>query len=136
DLLTANTGYVSALLVQDKSSIVNVANSTPPLLRPSVIDVNVPVEAQKEYAAAKALINGGDKGKLTKAIDHLDKAIAMYPKFTEAYLTRGLAYMDQREWANAENSLRAAIEVSPEAVTAYWALGEVYTRQKKWSQAE
>ena len=136
DLLTANTGYVNALLVQDKSSIVNAGNSTPPLLRPAIIDVNVPLEAQKEFAAAKTLIDGGGTAKLAKAIALLDKAIVIYPKFTEAYLARGLAFMDLREWGKAENSLRAAIEVSPEAATAYWALGEVYTRQKKWADAE
>ena len=136
DLLTANTGYVNAYLVKDESAVVNNPKSMQPLLTPPVIDINVPVEAQKEYAAAKLLIDSGDRGRLIKAAAHLDKAIAIYPKYTEAYLARGLACMDLRDWAKAESSLRGAIEVSPEAVTAYWALGEVYTRQKKWSDAE
>lgn len=134
DLLTANTGYVNAMLVRDESAVGN--KSVQPLLSLPVIDSNVPIEAQKEYAEAKTLINSGDRSKLTKATVHLDKAIAIYPKYTEAYLTRGLAYMDLREWAKAESSLKGAIEVTPNAVTAYWALGEVYTRQKKWTEAE
>jgi tetratricopeptide (TPR) repeat protein len=136
DLLTANTGYVNAYLVKDESAVGNSSRSTQPLLNPPVIDSNVPLEAQKEYAAAKPLIDSGESAKITRAIIHLDKAIALYPKYTEAHLARGLAYMDIREWSRAEGSLRTALEVTPEAVTAYWALGEVYTRQKKWTDAE
>ena len=135
DLLTANTGYVSAFLVKDESAVGNNSSSLQPLLNPPVIDSNVPVEAQKEFASAKSLIDSGDTSKLAKAVVHLDKAITIYPKYTEALLARGLAYMDLRDWVKAEGSLRSAIEVTPAAVTAYWALGQVYTRQKKWPEA-
>jgi len=134
DLLTANTGYVSAFLEKDASAVENSSRGLRPLA-PGVIDSGVPVEAQKEYAEAKTLIESGDGSKLSRAIAHLDKSITLYPKYTEALLARGLAYMDLRDWSKAERSMKAAIDAAPEAVTAYWALGEVYTRQKKWADA-
>ena len=133
DLLTANTGYVSAFLVKDESAVGSSA--VQPLPNPPVIDSNVPLNAQKEYADAKTLIDIGDAAKLTKAIIHLEKAIQIYPKYLEAHLARGLVQMDLRDWGKAEISLRSALDISPEAVTAYWALGQVYTRQKKWTDA-
>ena len=136
DLLTANTGYVNAYLMKDESAVGSNSKAIQPLLDPPVIDSNVSIEAQKEYSEGKTLIESGDSSKVTRGIAHLDKAISIYPKYTEAYLTRGLAYMDLREWEKAESSLRAALEVTPEAVTAYWALGEVYARRKKWDDAE
>ena len=136
DLLTANTGYVNAVLVQDKDSIVNNPSKTLPRLRPLVIDSQVPIQAQNEYAAAKALLDKGERGKIKDAVSHLDKALALYPKYTEAHLSRGLALMDLKDWDRAEKSLRSAIEISPNASTAYFALGEVYRRQKKYPEAE
>lgn len=135
DLLTANTGYVSAFLVKDESAVGNSSTALQPLLNPPVIDSSVPMEAQKEYAFAKKLIDTGEASKLAKAVGHLERAIELYPKYTEAHLMRGLAYMDMREWPKAEGSFRAAIDNTPAAVTAYWALGQVYIRQKKWPEA-
>ena len=136
ELSTSPSGYVNALMVRDKNSIVNRQDPNQPLLHPPVIDSNVPIEAQTEYAAAQSILKKGETAKTTEAITRLDKAIALYPKYTEAHLAKGLAHMDLQEWEKAEKSLRTAAELTPNAATAYWALGDIYTRQKKYSTAE
>ena len=138
NLVTNNSWYVNALLVADKSSLSNgrdTSSTSLEMLR-TVIDANVPPEAQKEYAAGKDLVDQGKKEKLSEAIKHLEKAIAIYPKFLNAQLTLGLAYMDLQDWSEAERPLRAAIDANAQASTAYFALGEVYRREKKYTDSE
>jgi Tfp pilus assembly protein PilF len=137
NLVTNNSWYVNALLVRDKSSIINASDNTriAPGLLP-IIDGNVPIEAQNEYTTGKQLLDQGKKEKISEAVKHLEKAVAIYPKFLSAQLMLGLAYMDSREWGKAEQPLRTAIEISPQASTAFFALGEVYRREKKYADAE
>ena len=102
----------------------------------TTIAVDVPSEAQKEFDKAEAALAGDRKEKLQEGVIHLEKAIAIYPKFTEAQLRLGTTYMDLQQWDSAEKALRRTIEIDPKAVNAFFALGEVYLRQKKYDAAE
>lgn len=135
NLVTANTGYLNVQLVEDKSSLVN-NNRNNLLSGIGVIDANIPLEAQNEYAKGKTLIDTGKKEKVTSALEHLEKAVAIYPKFLEAQLLLGFGYMDLQQWDKAEKTLRAAIEINSNASTAYFAIGEIYRQKKKFSEAE
>jgi tetratricopeptide (TPR) repeat protein len=135
NLATSSSGYVYALLVPDKTSLVNRPSQLIPL-SPSVIDSSVPVSAQKEYSTGRALLDQGSKDKIDAALQHVEKALALYPKYLDAQLTLGLIYMDQKEWDKAEKALKAAININPGASTAILALGEVYLREKKFQEAE
>ena len=103
---------------------------------PSVLDANVPAAAQKEFEKAEAALTSNKKEKLLEGVSYLEKALSIYPKFLQAELKLGAAYMDLQEWDKAEQALKRALEINPKTVNAYLALGEVYSRQKKYSEAE
>ena len=114
------------------------SSSTVTLPKPPVLDANVPAEAQKEFESAEAVlaIAGEKKEKLLEGVSHLEKALNIYPKFLQAVLRLGTAYMDLQQWDKAEKALIRALEIDPKAANAYFALGEVYLRQKKYDLAE
>jgi len=109
------------------------APATPPR---AVLNANVPPDAQQEFYKADAAFAGGSKQKTEEGIKHLEKAIAIYPKFLEAELRLGTAYMDLQQWDQAEQALRKALEIDPKTVNASFALGEIYLRHKKYDEAE
>jgi tetratricopeptide (TPR) repeat protein len=102
----------------------------------TVVDANVPIEARKEFEKAEPLLATGKKEKLAEAAQHLEKAVALYPKFIEAELKLGATYMDLEQWDKAETTLRRAVEIEPKAANAMFALGEVYLHSKKEEEAE
>src|SRR5438477_11387513 len=126
-------------LVQNQSEYmlfrVRSDPSTANKLRPNspTMDGNVPPEARKEFEQAEAALTSN---KIDEEVRHLEKAVSIYPKFVEAYLRLGAAYMDLQQWDKAEQALKKTIEIDPKAANGYFALGEVYRRQKKFDQAE
>jgi len=95
-------------------------------------DPNAPPEANAEFQKAEAVA----AGKIEEEIRHLEKAVSIYPKFVQAELKLGTAYMDLQQWDKAEQALRKTLEIDPKVANAFFALGEVYLRQKKYDQAE
>jgi tetratricopeptide (TPR) repeat protein len=136
ELLTQSSEYINASLIRDKNSMINPAQAGISTLNLPVVDNNVPANAQSQFAAAKTILDSGKKDKIPEAVQHLQKAISIYPKYLEAQLMLGYALMDMHEWDKAETALREAIVINSNASTAYFALGEVYRRQKKYSAAE
>jgi len=99
----------------------------------SPVDPNTPPEADAEFQKAEAALTAG---KIEEEIRHLEKAVAIYPKFVQAELKLGSAYMDLKQWDKAEQALKKALEIDPKTVNASFALGEIYLRQKKYDEAE
>lgn len=131
DLKTNNTEYVFFQLVADNNSKAE-ARPTPA----GVLNANVPPAALAEFEKAEQVLASGKREGIDEAILHLEKALSIYPKYVEAELKLGTAYMDLRQWATAEQALKKTIEIDPKTANAYFALGEVYRRQKKYEQAE
>lgn len=144
NLATSNTAYLNILLQRDKSAesaskpgVISILPAKVNVNTPSInILENIPQDAQNEYSTGKSLLDQGEKENIKEAILHFEKALSIYPKFLDAQLMLGLAYMDSQDWGKAEQALRAAIEIGPQASTAYFALGEVYRREKKYADAE
>jgi len=131
DLRTNNSEYVVCQLMAD--------NSAKPEARSSpfgLVNANVPPAAQTEFEKAESAITSDKKEKVQEGITHLEKAVAIYPKFLEAQLRLGTAYMDLQQWQKAEQALRKTLEIDPNAANASFALGEVYLRQKNYDQGE
>jgi tetratricopeptide (TPR) repeat protein len=100
---------------------------------PKLLDANVPAEARKEFEKGDAaLLNN----RVAEGISHLEKAIQIYPKFVEAELRLGAAYMDQQNWDKAEQALKRTFERDPKTANAQFALGEIYLLQKRFNEAE
>jgi Flp pilus assembly protein TadD len=103
-----------------------------PLLT-EVIDARVPPEAREDFNSGRAALS---KQNYKEAIALLEKATLGYSNFFEAQLLLGTAFMDLREWDQAEKPLLRAVEIKPENAIAKLALGEVYWRQKRHTDAE
>ena len=101
-----------------------------------VINANIPPGARKEYEQGESLSQTGDSKKVTEAISHFERAIALAPDYLEAKLKLGTAYMDLGEWAKAEKVLVAASETHPQEPNLLFALGELFLQQKKTKEAE
>ena len=127
DLVQNQSEYMLFRLRSDPSTANKFRPNSP------TIDASVPPEARKEFEQAEAALTGN---KMDEEVRHLEKAVSIYPKFLEAYLRLGAAYMDLQQWDKAEQALKKTIEIDPKAANGYFALGEVYRRQKKFDQAE
>jgi tetratricopeptide (TPR) repeat protein len=127
DMQVVSRTYLVFELVADKSNLV----LTPPAN--SVIDVRVPREAQAEFAKAGAALQ--DK-KVKDALQHLTKAVQLYPDFFEAQFLLGTTYMNELQLADAEAALRRALEIKPENAAVLVSLGEVERREKRYADAE
>src|SRR5262249_32767897 len=131
ELQTTPSAYLQfQLKAQPSSKSASAKTST------STSNLNVPPAAQKEFDQASKLLAAGTKEGSEQAIQHLEKAVALYPQFIEAELKLGAVYMDLRQWDKAEAALMRTLNLDPKVANAYFALGEVYRRQKKFDQAE
>ena len=128
DMTTQSRGLVFLQLVRERSPSSNTVNGS--------VDANVPAEAQKEFDKGIAALASGGKEKTAIAARCFEKAVAIYPKFVEARLKLGTAYMDLEQWEKAEQALLATLEVDARAFNALFALSEIYLRQNKLAEAE
>ncbi len=129
ELGTTSTVYVQLTLRPDPSAI-GAANPT------GVVEAGVPPAAQKAFDKGETALATGTKEGLAEAAKHYEQAVAIYPKFVQAQLKLGTAYMDLQQWDKAEQTLSKTVEIDPKAVNAMFALGEIYLRQKKDEDAE
>src|SRR6266404_1350084 len=131
NLVMVSSEYVQIQLVADSSSRSDAPSTA------KSIDANVPADAQKEFEKADAsLLNASRKEQFEEGARHLEKALAMYPGFTDAQFRLGVVYMDLQEWTKAESALKKTIQLRPKAANAFFALGDLYLKQKKYDDAE
>lgn len=128
DLKTTTSAYLTFNLLPEKKE----NNSQPISL--AVINSKIPPEAQKEFDLGRAILI--EEKKAAGGITHLEKAVKVYPEFAEAQLLLGTAYMDNKQWDKAENTLKRAVELDDKVPSARFALGEVYRHQQKYAEAE
>ena len=127
DLRTQVTDYVQLTLVAE-------ANGSSVSKRTGVIDATVPHAALSEFEKGRdALLNSN---KAANGILHLENAVRIYPRYVEALLLLGTAYMDQGAWDKAEHALARALEIQPQTANALFALGELYLKQNKDADSE
>ena len=129
DMTTQSSGLVLLQIAPDTST-GSSASAT------GTINASIPAAAQKEFDKGIAALTEGGKEKITFAVRCFEKAISIEPKFVEARLKLGTAYMDLGEWDKAEKALTATVAWEPRAFNAMFALGEVYLRQNKLTEAE
>jgi Flp pilus assembly protein TadD len=99
----------------------------------SVLDLNVPENARQEFEKGQGALK---ENKLDDGIAHLRKAIKLYNAFPQAYTLLGTAYLEQKNWKEAEAALRKANELDPKFPDAYLELGAVLNQTKEYRQAE
>jgi Tfp pilus assembly protein PilF len=129
DMTTQTSGLVLLQIARDSSGDTSASGG-------GGINAQIPPAAQKEFDKGVAALGEGGKEKTAFAARCFEKAISIEPKFVEARLKLGTAYMDLGEWDKAETALLATVAAEPRAFNAMFALGEVYLRQNKLPQAE
>jgi lipopolysaccharide biosynthesis regulator YciM len=129
DMTTTTSGLVMLQLLPEASRSTSTSTV-------GTIDANVPPAAQKEFDKGTAALAEGGKDKIAFAARCFEKAVSIYPKFVEARLKLGTAYMDLEQWEKAQQALLATIEADPKAFNALFALSEIYLRQNKIADAE
>jgi tetratricopeptide (TPR) repeat protein len=102
-------------------------------LSTEVLDARVPASARDEFAHGREALA---RKSYPEAIAHLQKALGFYPEFFEAQLLLGTAYMDLRDWPNAETAMLRSLEIRTDNGPAMLGLGEVYWREKRYPEAE
>ena len=130
NLIMSGSEYLQLQLVSDETKAV------PAKVPSMVLDASVPPRARKEFEKAEALITTGEKAQMSEGVQHLERAIAIYPAFLEAKLRLGTTYMDLMQWSQAEKILRQANESHPRTPNVLFALGELLLQQQKSSEAE
>lgn len=129
DLRTQVTDYIQLQLVPE----VKAAKDVPANSR-VVIDASVPQAARVEFEKGREAIF--ETKSLDNGILHLENAVRIHPRYLEALLLLGTAYMDKQDWMRAETTLRQFVALDPNIANAHFALGELYFRQKKYLEAE
>ena len=127
DMTTQSSGLVLLQIARDTMTSTSTVGS---------IDAKVSPAAQKEFDKGVAALSEGGKEKTAFAARCFEKAISIEPKFVEARLKLGTAYMDLGDWDKAEQALLETLKTQPRAFNASFALGEVYLRQNKLAEAE
>lgn len=76
------------------------------------------------------------RGSVEQAIVHLDHAVDIRPGNAEAWLKRGDAYYEKKDWTQAGLSYQQTVALSPVSYPdAYMGLGQVFVEMKDFSKA-
>jgi protein O-mannosyl-transferase len=75
------------------------------------------------------------RGNYNQAIIEYNKAIEIYPEFSEAYYNRGIAFARQRNFIQALSDFDKAIDKKPDYAAAYYNRAVVYYLIKEYPQA-
>jgi aldose 1-epimerase len=90
------------------------------------------LDAQKHFQLGAALHK---EATLDQALAEYDKALDLYPRYTEVYYNRGLAYRQKDNLANAVADYSRAIRLDPKYVPAYANRGYVFYKQGRLNRA-
>jgi tetratricopeptide (TPR) repeat protein len=130
DLQTTASEYVLFQLVPEENETARKVVGI------KLLDANVPLVAQKEFEKAQLAFLSDRKDRIDEAVQHLEKAIAIYPRFYEALNALGAIYISQRNWPKAEESLLLARDVHPNSAETAFLLGELNIAQTHDGEAE
>lgn len=99
----------------------------------SKLDLKAPRKAQGEYATGFRLLMLKD---LPGAIDHLQRATAIYPKFVAAHNALGTTYLDLGQNQQARDEFAKAVELDDHLPNSYLNLGCAQLGLKEYAPAE
>ena len=99
----------------------------------SAAELSIPENARLEFEKGQRAMK---ENKLDAGISHLHKAIKLYETFPLAYTLLGTAYLEAKNWKDAETALRRSISFDSHSADAYLALGAVFNQTKSYPQAE
>jgi Ca-activated chloride channel homolog len=98
----------------------------------SALDLAAPTRAVNEFNQAAALLRGQ---RSQEAIEHLQKAIAVYPKFVSAHNYLGLAYLDSDDSVRARTEFETAANLDQKYPGSFLNLGRLALSQNDFVMA-
>jgi len=104
---------------------------TPPAVL-NILDVNVPTEARTSYEQAMDALKRKD---IQLAIDHLKRALVLYPKYVRALNDLGVIYLQNGRLSEAVTTFRQAIRLDESFVYSRLNLGIALIRLRKHGEA-
>jgi tetratricopeptide (TPR) repeat protein len=91
-----------------------------------------PKDAKKAYERGlQSLL----KNKLDDAAKDFEKAVAVYPKYADAWVRLGKVRIEQQSIEPARAALRKAIDADPKLVTPYVELGLLAAKDANWQES-
>ena len=95
------------------------------------------ITAEDWFNNAKALLDedGGKFADPQKAIEYLNNAIKLQPKYASAYNSRGNAYADLGQYQRAIEDYNQAIHLQPDYAYAYINRGDAYYKLGQYRRA-
>jgi Flp pilus assembly protein TadD len=99
----------------------------------SAADLSVPENARREFERGKSALK---ENKLESGISHLRRAIKLHENFPLAYTLLGTAYLEQKNWKDAQTALERAAALDSKSAAAYLSLGAVFNQTNNYPQAE
>jgi len=91
-----------------------------------IVEDNYPHSQYADPYFARGLAYGYGKSGHLKAIEDYTKAIELNPKYANAYLNRGAAYLISNEYQKAIDDFTKSIELVPQLADAYYSRGLLY----------
>jgi tetratricopeptide (TPR) repeat protein len=99
----------------------------------AAVDLKVPEAAKKEFARANGYI---DKKQWKKAIERLNKALQICPKYAAAYNNLGVAYGRSGDRTSERQALQQAVSVNDKFAAAYVNLAKMDIVDRNFPEAE
>ncbi|PYU76259.1 MAG: hypothetical protein DMG49_01645 [Acidobacteria bacterium] len=99
----------------------------------SATELSIPENARLEFEKGQRAMK---ENKRDTGISHLRKAVKLYDAFPLAYTLLGTAYLERKNWKDAETALQKSIGYDSKSAHAYLALGAVFNQTKSYLQAE
>ncbi|MGH9555570.1 MAG: tetratricopeptide repeat protein [Terriglobales bacterium] len=133
------TGYIELLPRQHWMEQVTVRlrssklGAGPPGKPVSVLDLNVPKAARKEFQRGT---RAAGEGKWQEARQYFQKAIELYPKYAQAYSNLGYVMLLTDQVAEARQACQKAIETNDRYAMAYNNLARVAMREHRMMEAQ
>jgi VWFA-related protein len=98
----------------------------------SALDLGAPPKAINEFNEATTLLRGRHS---QEAIEHLQKAVALYPQFVTAHNYLGLAYQDSDDAARAQSEFETAAGLDDNFPGSFLNLGRLALSQNNFAAA-
>src|ERR1019366_7086734 len=98
----------------------------------SALDLAAPARAVNEFNQASSMLRSQQS---QEAIGHLQKAIAVYPKFVSAHNYLGLAYLDVDDAARAKSEFETAASLDQKFAGSFLNLGRLALSQNNYVTA-
>jgi tetratricopeptide (TPR) repeat protein len=112
---------IGTIILHRRSNVEGTTISTTTLMAPK--------DARKAYDKAREALR---KGKTDDAERELDKAVAAYPQFAEAWSSLGVIHEEAGEIADARRCFSQALAADPKLVTPYLHLARFSVADKNW----